>query len=327
MAELRGRRGHARVVVMSIIDAEMQAVKTIFNATEEIGTSGVFTAPEYASSDLKYYPFVVAKSADRSNTPAHSSARQLLEWYRPEVVLVVGIGGGINRNAESNPPMSTGPGLGDVVIGRYVHYAEYTKNLPNGTYLRYISIDQPSSQLVSQHAETLAASPRAGGFAGLSIPRPDNSSAHPKIHVGELVALESIAGNPTAEKQIEMLSRFDNADVVDMESMGVGRALHDTRDNPFYSPVWLPVRGVSDLVTAERPPLTGRNENGSRVLGALADNNTQRATWKGYACLAAACVGLSLVQRILHDEREPSAADPGAPRWRTGLDGAKLVGG
>lgn len=316
MALLSGRRGHARVVLMSIIDAELQAVQSLFGATQEIGVSAAYTRPEYALAGDRQYPFVLAQSSDRGNAAAALSTRDLLEWYRPEVVVVVGIGGGILRDGR-------GPGLGDVVIGRYVHYADYTKNLPNGSFQRYISVDPPSARLLTQHAESLATNPNEKCFSRLDIPRPDKKRRLPGIHLSEVISVESIAGNPSAQKQIEMVNRFDNADIVDMESMGVGRALHEYRYDPYphYGPLWVPVRGVSDHVTATRPPLATHNSAGDEVVGALSDeNNEQRAKWKKYASYAAACVARSLVERLLHDDRAESAADPGAPKWTPQAD-------
>jgi nucleoside phosphorylase len=343
MALLSGRRGHARVVLLPIIDAELQAVQAVFGATAEIGYTGVYTLPEYAASEAakdplkRRYPFVVARSADRSNTPANSSTREMLEWYQPEVVLVVGIGGGIQRGV--GPSKASGPELGDVVIGRYVHYAEYTKNLPSGSRLRYIALDQPSSWLVSRHADPLAVAPGATCFSRLSLPRPDETTDFPAIHVSEVVVAESIAGNPSAEKQMEMIERFDNADVVDMESMGVGRALHDYRIDPHYNPLWLPVRGVSDIVTAAGRRSPGEKQASHRAGQQVADgsstgdnegpdhNDEQRKQWKKYASHAAACVARTLVERLLSEERPESPCDPGAPRWEPGPANPDTVGG
>lgn len=320
MGLLSGRRGHARVVLMSIIGAEMQAVQTTLGATAEIGVDGVYTLPEYASKPDRQYPFVVARSADRSNTPANSSTRDILEWYQPEVVLVVGIGGGIQRPG-TEPSTTSGPKVGDVVIGRYVHYADYTKNLPGASYLRYIALDQPSSRLIARHAEPVAAAPQSC-FARLEVPRPDGADTYPKVHISEVVSAESIAGNPSGQKQIEMVQRFDNAEVVDMESMGVGRALHEYRNDPHYSPLWLPVRGISDIVTAANPPMPVPNAVGQDAADPQSDdNNEQRREWKWYASMAAACVARTIVERLLSLDRPRSPADPGAPRWPEDVSG------
>lgn len=343
MALLSGRRGHARVVLLPIIDAELQAVQTVFEATAEIGYTGVYTLPEYAESEAlkvpldRRFPFVIARSADRSNTPTSGSTRDLLEWYKPEVVIVVGIGGGIQRG--NDPAKVSGPNLGDVVIGRYIHYAEYTKNLPSGSRLRYISLDQPSSWLLTQHADPLSIAPGETCFSRLALARPDDSSGYPAIHVSEVVVAESIAGNPSAEKQQEMIERFDNADVVDMESMGVGRALHDYRIDPHYNPLWLPVRGVSDIVTAASRPSPGGDRPAETAEQRLVDpsspgdngepdiNDDQRKQWKQYASHAAACVARTLVERHLSEERPESPYDPGAPRWEPGPANPDTVGG
>lgn len=323
MALLRGRKGHARVVILTIIEQELEAVQAAFGAHNEIGVDGVYTMPEFASNPDRKYPFIVARSSDRTNTPASHRARDLLEFYQPESLIVVGIGGGINRGGAD--PLDLEPQVGDVVVGRYVHYAPYTKNKPNRRSLRYISIDQPATHLIA-HTEANARDPNC--LAALTAPRPDNSNDRPNIHVSEVIAIESIAGEPTGEEQIAMLERFDNAAVVDMESMGVGRALHEYRRAPHYSPAWLVIRGVSDLVTADNPPLPGTNSAGQKVAGALYDdNNEQRRLWKRYASAAAAAFAHSLVARLLSSNRSESPADPGADRWEPGPQDAVVVGG
>lgn len=329
MTVLRGRLGHARVVVLTVIADEFEAVKTALGADQEIGTTGVFAPSGVASHSANViYPFVVARCSDRSNTPASENTTWLLENYRPEVLLLVGIAGGIqrNRNPGEGRVELEGPSVGDVVVGRYVHYAAYTKNLPEGRSLRYFPIDQPASNLVSEHAETLAIDMRRDAWAdaGLDVVRPDGIG-FPRVHVGEIVAVEAIAGNPSAQEQIDMLRRFDNADAVDMESMGVGRALHSSRRDVHYSPRWLCIRGISDIVTADDPSAKaligdGSTESSSQELTppvkpANIDNNKERQLWKSYASAVAAVFARRVVERILSQARPYCGADDGAEAW------------
>jgi nucleoside phosphorylase len=308
---LQGRRGHARVVVLTIIEEEFLAAQTALCAHGEVGVTGVFTTEALAANPERRYPFVLTQSSDRGNTPAAQEITRLLELYRPEVVLLVGIAGGIQR---ADGPVTKGPGIGDVVVGKYVHYAPFTKNLPAGRFLRYIPLDQPSSGLVSQHADVLARPSFPDCWAGLSEHRPGETGS-PRVHVGEIIAIESIAGNPSGEEQIFMLERFDNADAVDMESMGVGRAIHEYREDVHYSPRWLCIRGISDIVTAESPPLPvdeDYEEGGTVEAG---DNNVERQLWKRYASAAAATFARRVVERLLTEARPPCPPDAGADSW------------
>lgn len=314
---LKGRRGHARVAVLTVISEEFEAVQAELNAYEEVGVTGVF-APvkgEIQADGTHYFPFVLAQCAARSNVPATHKTRELLEHFRPEVVLLVGIAGGIRRLPREGVDPE-GPLPGDVVIAEYVHYSEFTKNVASGHFLRYFPLDHPSSSLLSAHASAVVRA-RPGSpewFADLKVPRP--GAGDPRHFVGEIVATEAIAGDPGSERQYEILSRFDNALAVDMESMGVAKALHQFRDEVHYNPKWMCIRGISDSVTA-RPRTSSRSRSGqvTSTVEQEGENDDQRAKWKAYAAAIASRYAKLILERLLREERPAIAGDPGAPAY------------
>ena len=301
---LRGRHGHARVAVLTIIDEEFDAAQTALGAMNEVGVTGVFSP---ISGSKATHPFVLAQSSDRSNTPASNTLSQLVEYFRPEVFLVVGIAGGIQRSKQgpANRTLWDGPRPGDVVVANYIHYGEFTKNLDRQQYARYFALDHPSSHLISAHARTIERNGGSSWCKEIKARRP--TAGVPIVRVGELIAIECIAGDPKSEKEIHLLRRFDNAIAVDMESMGIARALHELRNSVHYNPTWMCIRGISDRVREKSTEASRTTlERG---------NNAERAQWKKYAAAAASTFAKRTLERLLCCKRLPVPADPGAPAW------------
>lgn len=317
LARLAGRHGHARVAVLTIIDEEFEAVREVFGATDEIDTTGIYApGPEDAPGGdaVKQFPFVLAQSPERSNVPASEATRQLAAAFRPEIFVVVGIAGGVRRARMSDGGVVwSGASTGDVVIASYVHYGEYAKHLPGGTRRRYFQIDHPSAGLVQMHGKTpernLSGPP---WHEAIRAKRPVEGT--PAVTVGEILAVEAVAADPDREAQATMLADYDNAAAVDMESMGVGRAMHEIRSSVHYNPRWMCVRGISDPVLVY-PDDPVERDAAVRDAGVEDDNDAQRKAWKPYAAEAAAVYARLIVERILRSGRPPVPADAGAPQW------------
>ncbi|MDV8004304.1 hypothetical protein [Rhodococcus sp. IEGM 1318] len=296
------------MAVLTVIPEEMDAVIAVLGADREAGYTGAMTSAAALCSGLDALPFVVARCDERSNGPAGSSARQLLESWRPETIILTGIAGGIRRT-ESDPTggikLDDGPELGDVVIAEMIHFGDYGKDLPSGFLPRWFPLVHPPTSLVRRHTEALRLTTNWANE--LADQRPDSTGV-PKVWTGELVAVEAVAGNPFAPRQQAILNYFDKAIAIDMESMGVARMLHDYEADVgvHYHPRWLCIRGISDLVVGSDDAVALLDEG---------DNNAQRTQWKGYSAHTAALVTKIILDRLLQQPLPPYPAQPGVPPW------------
>ena len=139
-----GRIGTARVGILTIVDSEFDAVREVLGGAAvvtEIGDTAFYSP----TPDMEHPDVVFAQTFDRSNGPAQSSCRDMIELFRPETVIVCGIAGGITGRDEV--------GLGDVVIATYLHYVEFQKLSDEGASPRYFPYDQPTSDVVSGHCK------------------------------------------------------------------------------------------------------------------------------------------------------------------------------
>jgi nucleoside phosphorylase len=263
--------------VLTIIDEEFDAVSSELKLTVHIPGSAYYCA-EGGEADV-----VLRQAHDRSQVPAMGVAREVLEDYRPEVLIVVGIAGGIAGR--------DGVALGDVVAPKYVHYGEVRKLTSEGDDPRPIAFDQPSR---SVH-DCCVHPARRGNWHGRIPKSPPESCDLPKVISGSLVSAEKIFGDPTHHEQRELVRRYTDAAAVDMESYGVGRAVFDARDAVDYNPRLLVIRGISDLVTVA----DATAPDGVPDLQAEVENNDQRAKWKFYAAATAASFTAEVIEQFL----------------------------
>jgi nucleoside phosphorylase len=279
-----GRFGKTTVAVLTVIQEEFDAVLGAFGA--ECRHPG--TNYWYGQRGAEH--FVVGKMADRGNGPAAEATRDAIELWRPDIVLLVGIAGALE---------SSDAWLGDVVIPDYLHYGEFRKLTAGVDDLRYSAYDHPT---VSLRSSTLEGVGQEGAWQsrvertrpqGDEIrPGSDRDDVAPRYLVGALVAGEKVMGDPDHPEQEHLFTTFENATAVDMESFGVGRAIHAARSEPGYNPRLGVVRGISDMV--HRAPRDGDESKVTRV----SVNNDQRRRWKTYAAATAAAFAVTAVEEL-----------------------------
>jgi len=285
---LTGRLGHTRIVVATVIEEELAAAKRILRCNVA-STPGYWGKKRGNDHDL-----LVTRIA-RSNTPAALSVRDLLEAWRPNFVVLCGIAGGVGTWSEKGTRKTWhGPREGDVVVGQFVHYADYAKHVDNATKMRYFPLDHPPSRLVETLLDELQASDK--WRKAIDIDRPGRGSQSPHILGGEFLATESLAGSPKREAQRYMLRFFENAVAVDMESAGVARSIHEYRREVLYNPRWISVRGISDHVWAA-PDDAQDDFTESK-------NQAQRERFRGYAAATAAAATKEIVRLLKRFERD-----------------------
>lgn len=280
-----GRLGSARIAILTIIDEEFAAVASVFNTGQNINGSPYFVELLNAS---QAYNVVVRMASGRGNHPAGEAIKDYIEDLRPEIFLLVGIAGGIENRDNTT--------LGDVVVADFVSWSEFQK-LDQGKVLpRFIPYDHPSGYL----RQTFVDPARMENLwtQRVTIRRPILTAAAPKVIVGHIVAGEKLLGDPTNEYQKGILDHFDNAIAVDMESMGVGRAVFAARRTSSYNPIYLVIRGISDLTNIE-------------------SNAAQRREWKAYAGHVAAVFAKELTDRIMAVANQTS--EPRTSQFQNGI--------
>ncbi len=193
--------------VVTVLQLEFDAAREALGAEHQVPGSGYYT------NDLDSYELVLAKSEARGNVASALTTRDLVEDFRPEVVLVVGIAGGIVGRE--------GVALGDTVVPDYLHYADFRSlRIEEGDQPRHAPYDPPS---VSLHGTCVFPAKNDDSWRDSIAIQPPEERGPPGVIVGPLVGGEKVYGDPTHEEQRRLVREreYSDAIAVDMESMGV----------------------------------------------------------------------------------------------------------
>lgn len=267
-----GRVGRARVALVTIIPEEFDAARNVFGLNSHLpGTAYFVSDPHQSVCDV-----ALMQASDRSNVPVMGDVSNLMEDLRPQVIILLGIAGGLcdddDRGRDNIRP-------GDVLIADQVSYVEFLKLVPSGPLMRSYAIDHPSVSLRKSVGVPIQKTFHINDNLGATQP-PETGTF--KIHIGSIVSGEKVLGDVKSHVQQALLKPFDKALAVDMESIGLARAVCDGRSSFWYHPRYVIIRGISDLVSA-------------------AGNDEQRSNWKDFAAHTAAIVAREFVNRLPND--------------------------
>jgi len=268
---LRGRKGHAKIGIITVVVEEFTEVQAILDLSIELpGTTPYYVASKTFSDN---YDVVLMRLPGRGNINSSIGATGLMEDFRPPHILLVGIAGGVHGRDNTQ--------LGDVVLPDFIEYYEMRKIADGQSRRRMDPYDHPSHRLRYQMAEPM--SYRSDWLTRITAERrPVQDGNSPKVIIGNLIAGEKILGDNEDTYQSSILDDYDKAIAVDMESWGVAKAVYQMRATRYYDPQYLVIRGISDLV----------NEPG---------NDATRRQWRSYAAHVGAAFGSALIERILRD--------------------------
>ena len=253
------------MAIITVVEEELAAVRAVETFTGYAGDTPYFYRNQL---DDKKYDVILARCADRSNTPCSELVSELAESFRPEFIILSGIAGGVGGR--------DGVGLGDVIVADHVEGYEMKKLEKGRDKTRRVALDHPSKYLRETIAYRVRHSDRWKGK--IRKDRPLNGD--PKVIVGNLIAGEKILGDGESEYQSKILSEFDKAVAVDMESHGLARGVYSARSVRHYNLNYLIVRGISDLVEDE-------------------GNNETRKQWRDYAAATAAAFTMSAAEELV----------------------------
>jgi nucleoside phosphorylase len=272
---VHGRLGTATIALLTITTEEFETVRNVFDLGEELVGSAYAV---HHLNRMNDYNLVLRRAPGQTNVISTHLASAVLEDFRPSYLFIIGTAGGHSDRE--------GIKLGDVVVADYIDYSAYWK-LKEGSYEeRKNACDHPSLHLLENFAEGLRRNPDHW-IRQLRMKRPDDSV--PKVHVGGVVAGELLLGDAENAEQQRILKNYKKALAFEMESFGIARTVYRFRSSVHYTPQFLIVRGISDLVDRDATM-----------------NQEQRKIWTPLAVEAAATFTKVLIKRLLDREANNS---------------------
>lgn len=215
-------------VILTALPVEYEAVRAnLTNLREKVHEGAIYELGRFRSGDRSWE--VAIAEIGMSNSVAASATERAIAFFKPRLVLFVGVAGGL-KDVQ----------LGDVVAADKVYGYEFGKvdatgfktrpNVYNATYA------------LEQRARAVAR--RQDWLKRLSLPLLDPV---PKAFVGPIAAGEKVVASTTSEMWNLIKRSYGNALAVEMEGHGFLAALHTNQHVDA-----LIVRGISDLIDGKQ---------------------------------------------------------------------------
>jgi nucleoside phosphorylase len=227
LQELDQAKGIPKAVILTALSVEFKAVSAhLTNLQEETHTQGtVYERGRFSSADRSWE--VVIVEIGQGNPAAAMEAERAIQQFKPNVVLFVGVAGGI-KDVQ----------LGDVVAATKVYGYEsgkdkaYFEPRPEVGYSTY-----PMVQRARAEAR------KDSWLQRIGRPYSDSPSA-PHAFVGPIAAGAKVVASIKSNTYSLLRKQYSDALAVEMEGYGF---LTAARANPGVEA--LVVRGISDLIT------------------------------------------------------------------------------
>lgn len=270
--------GNPDVVIITIIDAEMEAVKSVFGISkgQRVIDLNSYVQAVYYTTNIGGFNVFVVRPLDRGNIAVAALTTRVLNEWRPKYLFLVGIAGGVSNVGKLCNTSAGGVRLGDVVFSKWIGYHGY-QNIENGeTYPRVIPIESPTATLRSIANEIK----NDKDWRGLiRTKRPDGKDPErTRALEGIIISGEEVVNDREFARELvcEFYSRESKV-AIETEAAGVARAIYETpiKERPSF----LVIRGISDFVDKEEGEKT-------------------REEWRPYAAEAAAAFAYKVIKEL-----------------------------
>ncbi len=228
-------------VILTAIPVEFEAVQChLTELKEEILPDGtIYDRGKFSANGQSWEVGLAEIGA--GNTEAAVATKRAIDYFKPSVVLFVGVAGGIKDVI-----------LGDVVAATKVYGYESGKVVDEG-FLPRPSLGSASYALEQRAKKEAKRSDWIKRIKGAV------TSQQPKAIIGAIAAGEKVVASTTSDIYKLLRSNYSDTLAVEMEGYGFLKAM---RANPKINA--LVIRGISDLIDGK----SGADANGSQEIAA-----------------------------------------------------------
>lgn len=239
---------HGRAVILTALPVEYEAVRAHLKSfQEEVHKGTVYERGSFIAGKWQWEIGIVQIGA--GNTTAAFEAERAIAYFAPDIVLFVGVAGGLKDVA-----------LGDVVAATKTYGYESGK-ANQSVFLLRPDVGESSYRLI-QRAQ---AESRKKEWVQ-RIPGRDQLKASPRALVGPIAGGEKVVASSRSDVFTFLRSNYNDALAVEMEGRGFLRATHGNEHVQA-----LIVRGISDLIDGKsQADALGSQETAARHASAFA---------------------------------------------------------
>lgn len=228
--------------IITILAEEARAVHDVLGLDWEPGrVGGLFFATGQIEAEEGPLSVVAARASDQGQRSAMGACENLRRHYDPDVLVMVGIGGGIGQGDDA-------PDIGDVVIGTRVVYYDLRKETEGGTIRRGEARDAPGAivhgvnKYFTVNGEPAPILGQADGFEGREF----------RVFPSPIGSGEAVVAYEESEIRKYLTGFNDKTLALDMEAGGLSQYWHENSVDPASNPGWVVVRGISDRADREK---------------------------------------------------------------------------
>lgn len=239
---------HRRAVILTALPVEYEAVRAhLKNLREEVHKETVYERGDFIAGKGRWDIGIVQVGA--GNARAAAEAERAIDYFAPEIVLFVGVAGGVKDVA-----------LGDVVAATKVYGYESGKVAQSG-FLARPDVGQSSYGLVQR---AVAESRKKDWIQRI---RGRNSlTTAPHVLVGAIAAGEKVIAATRSAVYKRIHTTYNDTLAVEMEGRGFLQATYANRSIQA-----LIIRGISDLLDGKnQADMSGSQEIAARHASAFA---------------------------------------------------------
>ena len=214
----------ADVVCLTALGLEQDAVTSFLDEVSESELEGGTIVEIGRLRGARQSPRVAVARSGVGNAAAAAAGQQLISHFRPRLVLMVGVAGGIKDVR-----------LGDVVAATKVY--GYESGKANDEFLPRPDVGMSSYRLVQRATHEA----NRTGWLGLLGMAPADPQC-PRVFVGPIAAGSAVVASSTAPLYRFLRTSYSDSLAVEMEGRGFLEATYRNRSDALV------VRGISDLI-------------------------------------------------------------------------------
>jgi len=257
--------------ILTIIDAELEAVKKVFSLQGPIEKDGrlYYHGTVVGPDGTKYY-IICTQSLSIGNNAASIAATDVINQFNPKYFFLVGIAGGIMNKKDLK--------LGDVVASTEIKYYELEKQTNGERKDRSGVLHNPALSILNVYGKVKS----EDWWKGIDEERPSDKDNNPKAIAGQILSGDKLLGDPKSELLNRVLNQHDKALAVEMESGGFARALYEK--SATSTTQFMVIRGISDFCNAS-------------------ENQKTRDDWRKYAANSSAVFAKKIIENTEIDTK------------------------
>ena len=240
------RNKHGTAVILTALPVEYEAVRAHVNECQEKEYKGTLYEQGIFSTQGGFWEIGIAQIGAGNTTAAFEIERAIVH-FQPQVVLFVGVAGGLKDVR-----------IGDVVVATKVYGYETGKAASEG-FLPRADVGESSYRLL-QRAQAEARKP------DWRLRIRETANTTPRVFVGPIASGEKVIAASRSELARFLQGMYSDALAVEMEARGFLKAVHANEHIQA-----LIIRGISDLLDGKsQADASGSQEIAARYASAFA---------------------------------------------------------